>query len=363
MSFIPKPHPCQNIITSLTDDLQLQILKRLPLISLLRSRTVSKSSQATVSSPNTSNSTNPSLYIRYYDRTNKTEQYLTAEDETFGLHFLNNIIPFQYASKTAYFRVVGYCQGVVCFSDDLFDSMHMVVLWNPSIRKSLRLLVPDCEQTWLGFGVCPVTHDPKVVRIVYVIAMEDPPLVEVFSLASRAWRKPCNRLRNTIQVTWSQVCFNGAIHWVAYEKRIDTTPRCLIVSFELVHEVFDEMSLPDGLAQQHVSNLSISTRKGQLTVIEYDMEKGKEGCGVWVMKEYGVMGSWEKLYVIQLPGLLRRVVGFRMNGDMILALKNHELVFVDCAGNVKSLGIYGNIRSFFVGSYMESLILTNQLDQ
>ncbi|XP_076953823.1 uncharacterized protein LOC143628016 [Bidens hawaiensis] len=119
------------------------------------------------------------------------------------------------------------------------------------------------------------------------------------------------------------------------------------------------MPLPDGLARQHVLNLSISIRKGQLTVLEYDMEKGKEGCGVWVIKEYGVMGSWEKLYVIRLPGLLRRVVGFRMNGDVILALKNHELVFIDCTGNVKSLGIYGNIRFFFVGSYMESLILTN----
>ncbi|KAF5754475.1 putative F-box domain-containing protein [Helianthus annuus] len=370
-------------------DLQLQILKRLPLNSLLKFRTVSKSWNSLITSNHFISShlqsithNNPqSLFIRYFDRTRKIEQYITAkDDQTFGIHFSN--IDFQHASKTAYFRIVGCCNGVVCLSDDLFDSMCMVVLWNPSIRKSVRVLVPDYQQncvwprfTVLGFGVCPVTHDPKVVKIVFVnafsvpdqITVEDPPLVEVFSVNSGGWGKPFgqnrNRPCNKINITWSQVCFNGAIHWVAYDRRIEASGRCIIVSFDLVHEVFDEMPLPDALASQDIGNLAMSSRKGQLTMLEYDMEKGKEACGVWVMKEYGVPGSWEEMYVIRLPGMLRRVVGFRTNGDMVLALKNHELVYVECTGNVKSLGIYANIRSFFVGSYMESLILINQLDQ
>lgn len=52
-----------------------------------------------------------------------------------------------------------------------------------------------------------------------------------------------------------------------------------------------------------------------------------------------------------------------MNGDVVMALKNHELVSVECSGNIKSFGVYGNIRSFFVGWYVESLILVDQVDQ
>lgn len=354
------------MLDHLPRDLQLQILKRLPLISILISRTLSKSFNSLITTQHfisqhlkftksINHNQNHQLLILYFDRTHKTERYVTAkDDETLGLHFSN--IEFQYATKTAYFRIVGYCDGVICLSDDLFDSMCMVVLWNPSIRKSVRVLIPNYEQNWphvivLGFGVCPMTHDPKIIRIVYVdsfstpclITNEDPTLVEVFSLASSAWRKPRNRPRKTIQFTWSQVCLNGVIHWVACDKQIDQSFCCLIVSFDLVCEVFDEMPLPDALACEHVSNLLISNREGHLTMLEYDMGKGRECCGIWVMKEYGVVGSWEKLYIIRLPGMLRKVVGFRMNGEMILALKNHELVFVERSGNVKSLvymGIY-----------------------
>ncbi|GJS23851.1 F-box protein-like protein [Tanacetum coccineum] len=166
-----------------------------------------------------------------------------------------------------------------------------------------------------------------------------------------------------MHISWNQVCFNGVIHWLACDKRNGVKSCSLIVSFDLVREEFSEMLLPDGLASLDVLNMSISERKGCLSMVEYDMGKGRECCGVWVMKEYGESRSWEKMCIVSLPGMLRRVVGFRMNGDVVMALKNHELVSVECSGNIKSFGIYGNIRSFFVGSYVESLILVDQVDQ
>ncbi|MFS8031180.1 putative F-box domain-containing protein [Helianthus anomalus] len=75
-------------------DLQLQILKRLPLNSLLKFRTVSKSWNSLITSNHFISShlqsithNNPqSLFIRYFDRTRKIEQYITAkDDQTFGI--------------------------------------------------------------------------------------------------------------------------------------------------------------------------------------------------------------------------------------------------------------------------------------
>nr|GEU98327.1 RNA-directed DNA polymerase, eukaryota, reverse transcriptase zinc-binding domain protein [Tanacetum cinerariifolium] len=228
----------------------------------------------------------------------------------------------------------------------------------------INLRLPSKNKMMLeGFGVCPRKHDPKIVRIVYKV--NDTPLVYVFSLALGLWKKPFNQncLHKMIHVSWNQVCLNGVIHWIACDKRNGVKSRSLIVSFDLVREEFSEMLLPDGLASLDVLNMSISERKGCLSMVEYDMEKGRECCGVWVMKEYGVTRSWGKMCFVRLPGMLRRVVGFRVNGDVVMALKNHELVSVECSGNIKSFGIHGNIRSFFVGSYVESLIMVDQVDQ
>ncbi|XP_071703019.1 F-box protein At3g07870-like [Rutidosis leptorrhynchoides] len=359
-------------------DMYLQILKHLPLNSILRFRTVCKSWNSLITSnhfistnlKHTKSVNQNQLLIRYFDRTHKTEQYIVSKDnESFDLQF-SSIPFFQYASEVGCFRIVNYCDGVICLSNNLYESIYMVILWNPSIRKSIRVSIPKCEQIltidMLGFGVCPVTHDPKIVKISYLNDFSR--LVEVFSVALGVWRKPniidCmrNRLRETVEFIWSQVCYNGNIHWVAFDKEKSVSFCGLIVSFNLVDEAFDEISLPDGIPSQCVSNLSISIRKDDLALLEYDLEKGRESCDVWVMKEYGVKGSWEKLYVVRLPGILRKVVGFRMNGDTVVALKNHELVIVRCNGDVESLGIYGNIRSFFLGSYVDSLILINQVD-
>ncbi|KAI3698746.1 hypothetical protein L2E82_42540 [Cichorium intybus] len=369
-------------------DLYLEILKWLPLNSILQCRTVCKlwnslvTSNDFISAHHSATKSiiengNPTLLIKYFDRRRKLEQFIIGkDDETFGLQFSN--IKFQYASANAYFRTVGYCDGVVCLSDDCFGFVFKVILWNPSIRKSIQVKVPTYENTGtqstiLGFGVCPRTHDPKLVRIEYLDDssmphnLQDSPSVVVFSLTSGGWRQPLggngNHPRNMIRITWSQVCFNGVIHWIACEEQLKArSTRCLIMSFDLVREVLDEMPLPDVLAHHPVSNLSINTRKGYLAMLEYDMKKKKESCGVWIMKEYGVTGSWEKLYIIHLPGMLRNTVGFRRNGEMVVVLKNHELVTVECTGNIKSLDIYGSIPSFFLGSYMESLIMISQVD-
>nr|XP_043608839.1 F-box/kelch-repeat protein At3g23880-like [Erigeron canadensis] len=379
---------------NLPHDLHIQILKHLPLISILRFRTVCKSWNSLITThhfmlAHIQTNRHKSLIIRFFDRTHKTEQYILGkDDQTFGSHFSNIKFPC-ISSTNAYHRnrIVGYSNGVFCLTDDLFDSMHMVALWNPSIRKSVKVTVKKYEQgspynmmTVLGFGVCPMTSDPKVVKIVYLndfsipssIRVRELPFVEVFSVSLGCWRMPFgdgSYPRSTILVSWSQVCYNGIIHWVACDKGHDSSHLInevrfcsMILSFDLVSELFVEMMLPDALTCQNVLNLSITERKGCLAMMVYNLEKGMESCGVWVMREYGVIGSWERMCVVRLPGLLRRSVGFRVNGDVVLALKNNELVFVDCDGNVKSLGIYGNIRSFFLGTYMESLTLINQMD-
>nr|GEX74490.1 hypothetical protein [Tanacetum cinerariifolium] len=89
-------------------------------------------------------------------------------------------------------KTVGSVDGLVCFGGWYKDN-KMVVLWNPSIRKSVAIRIPNVIDslygyTRIGFGVCPHTNDPKLVRINVTKTLSICWEVHVFTLSSRVWK-------------------------------------------------------------------------------------------------------------------------------------------------------------------------------
>lgn len=361
-------------------ELLYEILTKLPVKSLLRCTTVCKSWYFLITSPSfiatqldfalsSYKTKNRYLLIRYYNRDEMKEDYSLRcdDDETFCEQFSRVEFPFK--CPIGYFRIVGSCNGLICLWDDLFSDSEGVILWNPSIRKSVTfpmLRKPSCPHIRvLGFGVCPVTNDHKVVSVMYLKdllnnSITAPPEVEVYSLGRGYWRTVNASALHCymLEFTWSQVFVFGAVHWLAYRKRVEGRPNNFVVSFDMGKEVFGEIMLPPTLTEELVADLSISLLGESLSALNYNKESGQESCCVWVMKEYGVAKSWSKLFTIRLPGMLRRTVGFRKNGEVLLALSDNKLVSYDPkTERIKNLGLPGNIRSFHVDTYVETLVL------
>nr|GFC32101.1 hypothetical protein [Tanacetum cinerariifolium] len=65
----------------------------------------------------------------------------------------------------------------------------MVIIWNPVIRKSVGIVIPipKVGYTVVGFGVCPDTCDPKLVKIT-VDKISSIWEVEVYMLSTRVWK-------------------------------------------------------------------------------------------------------------------------------------------------------------------------------
>lgn len=77
-----------------------------------------------------------------------------------------------------------------------------------------------------------------------------------------------------------------------------------------------------------------------------------------MMKQYGVLESWSRLYRINFVAGMERVVGFRNNGEVLFLTRSNDLISYDpTSGRNMGLCIQGRYRSFYVQSYMESLIL------
>nr|XP_009625042.1 F-box protein At3g07870-like [Nicotiana tomentosiformis] len=274
------------------------------------------------------------------------------------------------AECETHFNIVGSCNGILCLSDDLWGYRDRYYIWNPSIRKSVKLPEPIfiCKthgpfDHTLGFGFDSVTNDYKVVRIVHTGFCTDkvPPHVELFKLSTGVWRDitpvaPSYKLFKQKP----EIYVNGACHWVASKGGIKG-PK-MIVLFDVHEETFREMAVPGSL----VWNFFGFFGEGFVLFVSdeslclADCSNGNdETIDIWMMKEYGDPESWVKLFSISLRDisfnvgvvdylrfnggrqLLMKPIASRKNGEILWRVDKGLLVSYDpSAEKIKNLGIH-----------------------
>ncbi|GJV53296.1 zf-CCHC domain-containing protein [Tanacetum coccineum] len=146
----------------------------------------------------------------------------------------------------------GSSHGLLCF---LYK--NMAVLWNPTIRKTVSIDVHDAldlpYETFYGFGVCPDTGDPKLVKMIF----------------------DCNlKEKYTVYI-------DGRIYWCAY----------------------DYIRLPDGLFQHSKMIMSFAmTSEEYLEIPFLDSLATKGGIGL------GIPAEWVELgFVFISDGSVRQI--------------------------------------------------------
>ncbi|CAL5406745.1 unnamed protein product [Camellia sinensis] len=316
----------------------------------------------------------PLLLLRHCSERPRKEHFSIHHDNPTLDDYAELDFPFH--SVNWYFRIVGSCNGVVCLSDDHRCYVHTIILWNPSIRKSFNLPRPSVVfQTHgpfmhsIGFGFDSINNECKVVRVTYV---EDddgfdivPPEVELYSLSRGCWQSISYRgLQSIIPERSPQVYINGAVHWIAYDRKTNgSIRRSLIVSFNMCDELFREIFLPDSLAAQCGIDIEINVFGESLCVMHNVFLSGSnQTYNMWVMEKYSVVESWTKLFaIVDYQQSLGPVIGFRKNSEVLLE-RSENLVSYDLkTKETKNLGIHGVGCFFCVATYVESLVLVRGL--
>ena len=283
--------------------------------------------------------------------------------------------------------IAGSCNGLVCLADVAPSGDHVVllILWNPSIRKAISLPpspvvnVPVFYKAvdHLGFGYDPITDDYKLVRLVYLQGgfshneyEGDPPIVQIYTLRTGAWRTiPGRGSRFIIVQRFSLVFVNGSVHWFAEDDNDsddddDAMVHNMIISFDIKDEVFHEMAVPKCLEGRLELKMKVAVLGGLLALVpcNSDPDISVHCFSVWVMKEYGVVESWTKLYDIKVGEDLESVVGFTKNGE-VLVIKGGKLLSYEPSGQeIFNPHIQSRTESFYLNTYVESLVLLNVAD-
>ncbi|KAH9619774.1 hypothetical protein KSS87_016759 [Heliosperma pusillum] len=215
--------------------------------------------------------------------------------------------------------VVGTCNGLLCL---LESEYFQLIIYNPT-TQTYRLLpwLPIEEQLAYphgrfnyGFGFDTVSQDYKCVRIGQTYSSDPDSYycrVMVYSFNNHSWRRGPDVPYFFYNHYRSNALLHERIHWVGAGSGDDRLPRP-IVAFSLHDENFSSLTLPEFDAERY-SNLNVQVLDGCLCLLVSYLDD----CDVWIMEEYGVAGSWKKLFnVVKRIFIehLDRIVGYSSNG-------------------------------------------------
>ncbi|GJR97527.1 putative F-box domain-containing protein [Tanacetum coccineum] len=218
------------------------------------------------------------LLVSYCDDTHDIKYVSVVDDDTYPMFSLS-APNFLYKPT-----VVGGSQGLFCiYNYASFNSAtKAAIIWNPTIRKSVDIVVPNVLNnhryiTTVGFGVCPQTCDPKLVKIISDRQIQSkssiPWQVEVFTLSSGVWTSLSTNLpRKSIWFSYNQVDIDGFTYWRVADRFYQDDGRIrwnnMIMSFDTKSTEFAEIYLPGSLSNYDEIVLKISMLRGSLVMLE-----------------------------------------------------------------------------------------------
>ncbi|KAI9077774.1 hypothetical protein K1719_040260 [Acacia pycnantha] len=326
---------------------------------------------------------NNDFFFLQYTSTKRLTCWNLEFEEVYSVYLDDKLLDHLTISKVRQsnhgLTMVGTCNGLVCFADyySILSNDPTLIIMNPPIRKYVVLPKPvaaleskkqyNPDRAVLGFGFDSKSRDFKVLKIVFHHLERVALQVDAYSLTTGKWRNITHKVPS-LCFKWRtnrQVIVNGALHWIVYgDPNNNGQVHDFILSFDLTKETFGELMLPKCLEYLISSVLSPFTKGNSLALAECSRLSNK--IDVFVMKEYGVVSSWDLILSIdssRYGGISSRVLGMTNNGDLVLqTLLDNNIILWDPKKDLwKELGLLEEECTVsFVGDHVESLVLINQ---
>ncbi|KAK4259376.1 hypothetical protein QN277_005716 [Acacia crassicarpa] len=327
-------------------DILANILRRLPVKSLIRFQCVSKDWENLIKSPSfirdclhhTSRPT-PLLLLSFRALTPRYRFQLLDPRSKQVLEIQNPPL----IDSCRDLDIVGSCNGLVCLqvfnekyalslpcsSNNSGMSTSNLLLWNPTtrqFRKVPRTMEDLNARHRFGFGFSPIDNDYKIVKLKCCFAFNP---AQVYSLNSGSWEEV--EFENSDGKIWISSCknvaVNGSVYWLGGKQgeSDDYDFNSLVVSIDLTNLVCTSIPSPD-LGSKRSRRAEIILYENKLAVLAIT----KSRIHLWVMEEDTCASrgrwTWTKKYTCSFcserlyPSLLNEVtiwknkIVYRPNG-------------------------------------------------
>ncbi|KAI9127415.1 hypothetical protein K1719_001974 [Acacia pycnantha] len=257
-------------VSFLSEEIIINILKRLPAKSLVRFQCVSKHWKSLIK--------NPSFTAEHLHHSTHQNPCLLFEPidhkGTLNLHLLDCEMQLRRAPNHPlldYLKrgwVVGSSNGLLCVD--------------------------------IRFGFSPIVDDYKIVKI-YVDGAFDVEKVEVYSLRTRSWKGLELGILNGASISSERFTANGAIFWFGFKRDlVGRNGYPVIISFDIAMEVFTLLPRPAVAPRSYQNRLT--TYENKLAILSCHGIRNYESFFIklWMMEEVVVASggrrSWTKKY-------------------------------------------------------------------
>lgn len=308
----------------LPHEILLEILSRVPVKDLMRSRCVSKSWNSLVFDPtfiklhlqrSSKNSHILITFVNHHVDYGDLIQMIRGAQPCSIHGLLENPSSIVDGCLNYGYHVMGVCNGLVCLFDEYFVddiSKFGLKFWNPTTRlMSGRFeLSPDLQHfKSFGFGYDDWSDTYKVVQL-FLDVKSQKTEVKVYCLGDTCWTNiltctafPIRRFENGRFVS-------GTINWLALRKFDSKRPwrnqwrnHCInefiIFSYDLRSETYRYLSIPHDVVEVPTHGFTLNVLKGYLCFSYLD----NGHFVVLQMKEFGVDSSWTRLLKISYDQL------------------------------------------------------------
>ncbi|KAI9110595.1 hypothetical protein K1719_018461 [Acacia pycnantha] len=350
----------------LPEEIFTNILKRLPVKSLIRFQCVCKDWKNLFKTPS---------FIAEHNR-HSTQQdsvllfkrggRLPCNPEYLCLCLINRDMQvLEYQTQPSLVRrsdIIGSSNGLLCL---VYETSF--ILWNPATREVIQLPnVPNPNPNGIrlaGFGFSPIVNDYKIVRFdlcrLYGIRVY---VLQVFSVSTWSWKEE-NKMLGITPYDIPGFTLDGAIFFLG--SRGVGPERCLI-SFDIAMESFALIPLPRFV---HVTIESrLTTYENKLAMLSESRVHSSFSFDLWVMEKCvdtsGERWIWTKRYTSNpfprpgRPYLLRPLTLWR-NEVVIVGSTKGEKIRVLCnlhSNEVKMLARCKYSTGPVIWNYAESLV-------
>lgn len=297
-----------NMMEVIPQKLIVHILSKLPLASLLRSKSVCRTWRSLIKDPLLI-----SKHLSHRAEVDNDPSFIVQSnwpipDQLFFVNFSDyseeeKVISNKLPSSAMLMLLADSCNGLLC----MHDTWQTIYICNPFTMLYIELpkLIKDRAKLGdLSFGFDPTAKEYKVVHIEFrrqrktggpVLNVDASILVksevQILTIGSPCWRN-LGMIPYCFIWSTSKAMVNGRLHWLSRPNKFTTAS--LIISFDLENEQFNEVPKPDCCGLDSCFH-NLMVLKGRLSAAAYH---DYENLEIWVMKEYGVMESWIKQFNI-----------------------------------------------------------------
>ncbi|KAL5805211.1 hypothetical protein ACOSQ3_032011 [Xanthoceras sorbifolium] len=281
-------------MSTLPRELVVNILSKQPVKSLCRFRCVSKPWLALI--------THPQFAKLHLSQTRggrrlfligESLYYVNIENISINANNANvaaTKVVFPWMESEAELVCIGSYNSLLCITTDEYADLFVC---NPSTRERKQIPDFDYYDASHGIGYIESIDDYKYVRI-YDDAKKG---IDVYSFRKDSWTNVQNDFHGKYTTVWG-VTLNGAIHWM-----FTGNGPSVIGAFDLVEEKFKTLPLPYDNVKSKYFNYKIGVVNDHLfLMIQKSGIRKVYGVGnqFWIMKDYGVKGSWTRSLKLSL---------------------------------------------------------------